>query len=137
MMSLVTNQRVLHDAKGIERCRLCAEATHQFLTTERQVLERRILVLSSELVYLESYINVFELQQCRPPSRQVQLPEQVQRMQTKIMAALKAQHQLVKLIMQHYTRIQMEMVNGGIMAAGYWQCAQDIEEHKAVLLMLQ
>ena len=33
-MNLVTNQRMLHDAKGIERCRLCAEATHQFLTTE-------------------------------------------------------------------------------------------------------
>ena len=137
MMNLVTNQRMLHDAKGIERCRLCAEATHQFLTTERQVLERRILVLSSELVYLESYINVLELQQCRPPSRQVQLPEQVQRMQTKIMAALKAQHQLIKTIMQYYTRVQMEMVNGGIMAAGHWQYTQNIEEHKAVLLMLQ
>ena len=137
MMSLVTNQRMLHDAKGIERCRLCAEATHQFLTTERQVLERRILVLSNELGYLESYINVLELQQCRPPSRQVQLPEQVQRMQTKIMAALKAQHQLIKTIMQYYTRVQMEMVNGGIMAAGHWQYTQNIEEHKAVLLMLQ
>ena len=128
---------MLHDAKGIERCRLCAEATNQFLKTERQVLERRIIVLSSELVYLESYINVLELQQCRPPSRQVQLPERVQRMQTKIMAALKAQHQLIKTIMQHYTRVQMEMVNGGIMAAGHWQYTQDIEEHKAVLLMLQ
>ena len=128
---------MLHDAQGIERCRLCAEATHQFLNTERQVLERRIIVLSSELVYLESYINVLELQQCRPPSRQVQLPERVQRMQTKIMAALKAQHQLIKTIMQYYTRVQMEMVNGGIMAAGHWQYTQDIEEHKAVLLMLQ
>ena len=53
------------------------------------------------------------------------------------MAALRAQHQLIKTIMQHYTRVQMEMVNGGIMAAGYWQYAQDIDEHKAVLLMLQ
>ena len=137
MRNLVTNQRMLHDAKGIERCRLCAEATHQFLTTERQVLERRILVLSNELGYLESHINVLELQQCRPPSRQVLLPEPVQRMQTNIMAALKAQHQLIKTIMQYYMRVQMEMVNGGIMAAGHWQYMQNIEEHRAVLLMLQ
>ena len=58
-------------------------------------------------------------------------------MQTKIMAALKAQHQLIKTIMQYYMRVQMEMVNGGIMAAGHWQYMQNIEEHKAVLLMLQ
>ena len=101
------------------------------------VLERRIIVLSSELVYLESYINVLELQQCRPPSRQVQLPEQVQNMRAKIVAAMKAQHQLVKLIMQYYTSIQMEMVSSGVMAAGHWQYAQNNEEHKAVLLMLQ
>ena len=137
MMNFVTNQRMLHDAKGIERCRLCAEATHQFLTTERQGLERRILVLSNELGYLESHINVLELQQCRPPARQVLLPEPVQRMQNKIMAALKAQHQLIKTTIQHYMRVQMEMVNGGILAAGHWQYMQNIEEHKAVLLMLQ
>ena len=94
-------------------------------------------MLSNELGYLESHINVLELQQCRPPARQVLLPEPVQRMQNKIMAALKAQHQLIKTTIQHYMRVQMEMVNGGILAAGHWQYMQNIEEHKAVLLMLQ
>ena len=137
MMQLVMNQRMLHDAQGIERCRLCAEATHKFLTKERQAIESRVIGLSSELVYLESYINVLELQQCRPPIRQVKLPEQVQSMRVQIVAALKAQHQLVKLIMQYYTCIQMEMVSSGVMAAGNWQYAQNNEEHKAVLLRLQ
>ena len=131
------NQQMIYDAQGIERCRLCAEATHKFLTKERQNIESRIVGVSGEMTYLESFINVLELQQSRPPMRQVHLPEQVQHIRTKIVAALKAQLQLVKLIMQYYTSIQMEMVSSGVMAAGNWQYAQNNEEHKAVLLMLQ
>ena len=131
------NQQMIYDAQGIERCRLCAEATHKFLTKERQVIESRIVGLSGEMAYLESFINVLELQQSRPPMRQVQLPEQVQHMRIKIVAALKAQLQLVKLIMQYYTSIQMEMVSSGVMATGNWQYAPNSEQHKAVLRMMQ
>ena len=131
------NQQMIYDAQGIERCRLCAEATHRFLTKERQVIESRIVGLSGEMAYLESFINVLELQQSRPPMRQVQLPEQVQHMRIKIVAALKAQLQLVKLLMQYYTSIQMEMVSSGVMATGLWQYAANSEQHKAVLQLLQ
>ena len=131
------NQQMIYDAQGIERCRLCAEATHKFLTKERQVIESRIVGLSGEMAYLESFINVLELQQSRPPMRQVQLPEQVQHMRIKIVAALKAQLQLVKLLMQYYTSIQMEMVRSGVMATGLWQYAANSEQHKAVLQLMQ
>ena len=131
------NQQMIYDAQGIEGCRLCAEATHKFLTKERQVIESRIVGLSGEMAYLESFINVLELQQSRPPMRQVQLPEQVQHMRIKIVAALKAQLQLVKLLMQYYTSIQMEMVSSGVMATGLWQYAANSEQHKAVLQLLQ
>ena len=131
------NQQMLYDAQGIERCRLCAEATHKFLTKERQFIESRIIGLSGEMAYLESFINVLELQLSRPPMRQVQLPEQVQHMRIKIVAALKAQLQLVKLLMQYYTSIQMEMVSSGVMATGLWQYAANSEQHKAVLQLLQ
>ena len=128
---------MLHDAKAIERCRACAEAAHQFLTTERQVLERRILVLTNELGYLESHINVLELQRCRPPARQVLLPELVQRMQNKSLAALKAQHQLIKTTIQHYMRAQIDMVNGGVLAAGHWQYAHNTDERTDIVQMLK
>ena len=131
------NQQMIYDAQGIERCRLCAEATHKFLTKERQVIESRIVGLSGEMAYLESFINVLELQLSRPPMRQVQLPEQVQHMRIKIVAALKAQLQLVKLLMQYYTSIQMEMVSSGVMATGLWQYAANSEQHKAVLQLIQ
>ena len=131
------NQQMIYDAQGIERCRLCAEATHMFLTKERQVIESRIVGLSGEMAYLESFINVLELQLSRPPMRQVQLPEQVQHMRIKIVAALKAQLQLVKLLMQYYTSIQLEMVSSGVMATGLWQYAANSEQHKAVLQMMQ
>ena len=131
------NQQMIYDAQGIERCRLCAEATHRFLTKERQNIESRIVGLSGEMAYLESFINVLELQQSRPPMRQVQLPEQVQHMRIKIVAALKAQLQLVKLLMQYYTSIQMEMVSSGVMATGLWQYAANSEQHKAVLQLMQ
>ena len=131
------NQQMTYDAQGIERCRLCAEATHRFLTKERQVIESRIVGLSGEMAYLESFINVLELQLSRPPMRQVQLPEQVQHMRIKIVAALKAQLQLVKLLMQYYTSIQMEMVSSGVMATGLWQYAANSEQHKAVLQLMQ
>ena len=131
------NQQMIYDAQGIERCRLCAEATHKFLTKERQVIESRIVGLSGEMAYLESFINVLELQLSRPPMRQVQLPEQVQSMRIKIVAALKAQLQLVKLLMQNYTSIQMEMVSSGVMATGLWQYAANSEQHKAVLQLMQ
>ena len=137
MEDLFSNERVLHDAKAIERCRACAEAAHQFLTTERQVLERRILVLTNELGYLESHINVLELQRCRPPARQVPLPELVQRMQNKILAALKAQHQMIKATIQRYMRAQIDMVNGGVLAAGHWQYAQDMNEHNDIVQKLK
>ena len=65
------NQQMIYDAQGIERCRLCAEATHKFLTKERQVIESRIVGLSGEMAYLESFINVLELQLSMPPMRQV------------------------------------------------------------------
>ena len=131
------NQQMIYDAQGIERCRLCAEATHTLLTKERQLIESRIIGLSGEIAYLESFINVLELQLSRPPMRQVQLPEQVQHMRIKIVAALKAQLQLVKLLMQYYTNIQMEMVSSGVMATGLWQYAANSEQHKAVLQMMQ
>ena len=131
------NQQMLYDAQGIERCRRCAEATHKLLTMERQVLESRIGVLSGETVYLESFINVLELQLSRPPRRQVPLPEQAQRMRTKIVAALKAQLQLVKLLMQYYTSIQMEMVSSGVMATGCWQYAMNNEQHQAFMQLMQ
>ena len=131
------NQQMIYDAQGIERCRLCAEATHKFLTKERQVIESRIVGLSGEMAYLESFINVLELQQSRPPMRQVQLPDQVQHMRIKIVAALKAQLQLVKLLMQYYTSIQMDMVSSGVMATGLWQYAANSEQHKAVLQLMQ
>ena len=129
MEDLFSNERALHDAKAIERCRACAEATHQFLTTERQVLERRILVLTNELGFLESHINVLELQRCRPPARQVPLPETMKRMQTKLLQALKAQHELIKDNIQYYMHAQINMVNGGVLAAGLWRYAQDEREH--------
>ena len=131
------NQRTLYDAQGIERCRRCAEETHKLLTSERRVLESRIGHLSSESVYLESFINVLELQLSRPPWRQVPLPEQVQRMRARIVAALKAQLLLVKLLMQYYTSIQMAMVSSGVMASGSWQYAPDIEQHQAFMQLLQ
>ena len=137
MEDLFSNERVLHDAKAIERCRACAEAAHQFLTTERQVLERRILVLTNELGFLESHINVLELQRCRPPARQVPLPEAVQRMQNKTLAALKAQHQMIKDTIQYYMHAQINMVNGGVLAAGHWQYAQDMEEHNDLVQKLK
>ena len=131
------NQQMIYDAQGIERCRLCAEATHKFLTKERQVIESRIVGLSGEMAYLESFINVLELQLSRPPMRQVQLPEQVQHMRIKIVAALKAQLKLVKLLMQYYTSIQMELVSSGVMATGLWQYAANSEQDKAVLQLIQ
>ena len=131
------NQRTLYDAQGIERCRRCAEETHKLLTSERRVLESRIGHLSSESVYLESFINVLELQLSRPPWRQVPLPEQVQRMRARIVAALKAQLLLVKLLMQYYTSIQMAMVSSGVMASGSWQYATDNEQHQAFAQLLQ
>ena len=137
MEDLFSNERALHDAKAIERCRACAEATHQFLTTERQVLERRILVLTNELGFLESHINVLELQRCRPPTRQVPLPETVKRMQTKTLSVLKAQHQLIKDNIQYYMHAQINMVNGGVLAAGQWQYAQDKGEHNDLVQKLR
>ena len=137
MEELFSHEKALHDAKAIERCRACAEATHQLLTTERQVLERRILVLSKELGYLESHINVLELQRCRPPARQVSLPETLQRMQSKTLSALKAQHQLIKDNIQYYMHAQINMVNGGVMAAGQWQYDQNQEEHLAIVQKLR
>ena len=131
------NQQMIYDAQGIERRRLCAEATHKFLTKERQVIESRIVGLSGEMAYLESFINVLELQLSRPPMRQVQLPEQVQSMRLKIVTALRAQLQLVKLVMQKYTSIQMEMVSSGVLATGLWQYAVNNEQHKAVLQLMQ
>ena len=131
------NQQMIYDAQGIERCRLCAEATHKFLTKERQVIESRIIGLSGEMVNLESYINVLELQNCRPPRRQVNLPVQVHSMRVRLAAALKAQLQLVKHLMQYYTSLQMEMVSSGVLATGRWQYATDSEQHQAILQMMQ
>ena len=131
------NQQMIYDAQGIERCRLCAEATHKFLTKERQVIESRIVGLSGEMAYLESFINVLELQLSRPLMRQVQLHEQVQRMRIKIVAALKAQLNLIKDLMKHYTKLQMEMVSSGVLANGTWLYAYDSEQHQAILQMLQ
>ena len=107
------------------------------LNTERQAIEARILALSNEQVYLESFINVLELQESRPPTRQVQLPAQVQHMRARIIRALKSQQSLVKLIMQYYTHIQMEMVSSGAMAVGSWQYALNLDEHKAILRAMQ
>ena len=137
MEDLFCNDRALQDARAIERCRACAEATHQLLTTERQVLERRILVLTNELGFLESHINVLELQRCRPPARQVPLPEAVKRMQNKTLSALRAQHELIKDNIQYYMHAQINIVNGGVMAAGQWQYDPNKEEHLAIVQKLR
>ena len=128
---------MIYDAQGIERCRQCAEATHKLLTEERKAIETRILELSGETVKLESYINVLELQNCRPPLRQVNLPVQLHSMRERLAAALKAQLNLVKHLMQYYTSLQMEMVSSGVLAKGTWQYADDNEQHQAILQMLQ
>ena len=135
MEDMANNLSMLHDAQGVERCRQCAEAVHQLLTTERQVIERRILVLTYELGFLESHINVLEMQQCR--LRPCPLPEPVQRMQLKILTTLKAQHRLIKQTVQNYMRTQIEMVSGGVLAAGHWQYSQNINEHNDIMRMLQ
>ena len=137
MLQQMSNQKMLQDAQGVERCRRCAEEMHLLLTKERQHIESNILELSREHGYLESHINVLELQGCRPPSRQVQLPEQVLQMRKKVVAAMKVQSQLLTYIMKYYTHMQIEMVSGGILAAGNWQYDKDIEVHKDWMLSLQ
>ena len=122
-----------HDAQGIERCRRCAEATQQMLKAERRNIEARILALSDEQVYLESFINVLELQVSRPPTRQVPLPVQVLNMRASLLQALRSQLHLVKLIMKYYARIQMEVVSSGVMAVSGWRYALNHDEHTAML----
>ena len=51
-------------------------------------------------------------------------------MQTKILQALKAQHELIKDNIQYYMHAQINMVNGGVLAAGQWRWAQDEREHQ-------
>ena len=58
-------------------------------------------------------------------------------MQNKSLAALKAQHQLIKTTIQHYMRAQIDMVNGGVLAAGHWQYAHNMDEHNGIVQMLQ
>ena len=129
--------QALYDAQGIERCRLCTEETHKLLTAERQVLESRIQVLAKESAYLESFINVLELQASRPPSRTLTLPDEATRMRARLTAALKAQQQLVNIILHHYMIIQMELVSGGVMAMGQWKYSANHDTHAAYLTQLQ
>ena len=58
-------------------------------------------------------------------------------MRTRLVVALKAQLLLVKLLMQHYTNIQMAMVSSGVMASGTWRYATDNEQHMAFAQLLQ
>ena len=58
-------------------------------------------------------------------------------MQNKILTALKAQHQMIKNTIQHYMRAQIDMVNGGVLAAGHWQYVQDMNEHNDIVQKLK
>ena len=133
----MSNPKMLQDAQGIERCRQCAEEMNRLLKKERQHTENKILELSREQGYLESHINVLELQGCRPPSRQVLLPDPVLHMRKKVVAALKAQSQLITFLLKYYTNMQIEMVSGGVLVADTWQYDNDIEEHKDWMMSAQ
>ena len=124
------NAKMLHDAQGIERCRKCAEEMNGYLKKERQSIENKILDLSREQGYIESHINVLELQQSRPPARQVTLPAPVLCTRKKMIAALKAQSQLISFLLQAYTNTQIEMVSCGAIVTDTWHYDKDIEQHK-------
>ena len=124
------NPKMLQDAQGIERCRRCAEEMNSLLKKERQHIENKILELSREQGYIESFINVLELQLTRPPARRVPLPEPVLCTRKKTLAALKAQSQLISFLLQAYTNMQIEMVSCGAMVTDTWHYDKDIEQHK-------
>ena len=103
---------------------------NSLLKKERQHIENNILELSREQGYIESHINVLELQECRPPARQVLLPAPFLHTRKKVVAALKAQSQLISFLLQNYTNMQIEMVSCGALVADTWLYDKDIEKHK-------
>ena len=122
--------RIYQDAQGIDRCRKCAEELNGFLKKERQNIEKKILDLSREQGYIESHINVLELQLTRPPARRVPIPEPVLCTRKKTLAALKAQSQLISFLLQTFTKTQIEMVSCGTLVTDTWHYDKDIEQHK-------
>ena len=129
-MSEMLNTRIHQDAQGIDRSRKCAEELNGFLKQERQSIEKKILDLTKEQGYIESHINVLELQATRPPSRRVPLPAPVLTTRKKTLAALKAQSQLISFLLQTFTKTQIEMVSCGAIVTDSWYYDKDIEQHK-------
>ena len=132
-MSKQLNIRIYQDAQGIDRSRKCAEELNGFLKKERQSIEKNILDLTKEQGYIESHINVLELQVARPPSRQVPLPAPVYSTRKNTLAALKAQSKLISYLLQTFTQTQIEMVSCGAIVTDGWYYDKDIEQHKGWL----
>ena len=132
-MQMQLNTRIYQDAQGIDRSRKCAEEINGFLKKERQSIEKKILDLTKEQGYIESYINVLELQMTRPPARRVPLPAPVLNTRKKTLAALKAQSKLISYLLQSYTQTQIEMVSCGAIVTDGWYYDKDIEQHKVWL----
>ena len=122
--------RIRQDALGIDRCRICADELNTLLKQERQNIERKILDLTKEQGYIESHINVLELQMARPPARSVPLPAPVSNTRTKTLATLKAQSRLISYLLQTFTQVQIEMVSCGAILTDGWYYDKDIEQHK-------
>ena len=122
--------RIYQDAQGIDRCRVCADELNSFMKKERQNIEMKIMDLTREQGYIESHINVLELQLTRPPARRVPLPAPVIGTRNKTLAALKAQSKLLSYLLQAYTNMQIEMVSCGAIVADTWHFDKDIEQHK-------
>ena len=122
--------RIHQDALGVDRCRVCADELNGFLKLERQNIEKKILDLTKEQGYIESHINVLELQLARPPARRVPLPEPVLCTRKKTLAALKAQSKLISHLLRNYTQTQIEMVSCGAIVTDGWYYDKDIEQHK-------
>ena len=129
-MQMQLHTRIRQDALGIDRSRVCADELNSFLKQERQNIEKKILDLTKEQGYIESHINVLELQLTRPPARRVPLPEPVLCTRKKTLAALKAQSQLISYLLQSYTNTQIEMVSCGAIFTDSWYYDKDIEQHK-------
>ena len=132
-MQMQLHTRIRQDALGIDRSRVCADELNGFLKQERQNIEKKILDLTKEQGYIESHINVLELQLARPPARHVPLPAPVYNTRTKTLATLKAQSRLISYLLQTFTQAQIEMVSCGAIVTDGWYYDKDIEQHKGWL----
>ena len=129
-MQMQLQTRIHQDALGIDRSRICADEINGLLKKERQNIEKKILDLTQEQGYIESYINVLELQLARPPARHVPLPAAVLNTRKKTLASLKAQSRLISYMLQTFTQVQIEMVSCGAILTDGWYYDKDIEQHK-------